>query len=180
MPKDTPPPNAPHPRSEREQPVPQRPRTPPKPKKDKTPDPEIPKQGPSATIEEAFLRAGASTIEAAPVIRDFHKEAVAFVPSAVKRRPLPPPKPTTKIDLTEPLMEKEVKRSFATTVEDVKDEEDQGSPAPVPATAKDPPSTVGHEKRARGVEPEAKPQQLEPPPRAPSKRRRLVNAAPDV
>ena len=172
MPKDTPPPTTPHPRSQqREQPVPQRQRTPPRPTK-KTPEPEMPIQGPSATIEDAFLRAGATTIEVAPVIRDFQKEAVAFVPSVVKRRPPPPPKLSAKVERVESVVEK----SFATTVEDGNDEEEESLTGPSDAM----PAKPSPEKRQREVEVETKPPQQQPPPPAPPKRRRLVNAAPDV
>jgi len=177
MPKDIPPSTAPHPQSQqREQPVIQRQRTPPRPKKEKTPEPEVPKQGPSATIEEAFLRAGAATVEAAPVIRDFQKEAVAFVPSVIKRRPPAPPKPSAKVEKVEPVVEK----SFATTVEEVKDEEEESLVAPVLPSVSTSPAQPLPEKRQREAEVETKAQQPPPPPPAPPKRRRLVNAAPDV
>jgi mRNA biogenesis factor/WW domain binding protein 11 len=188
MPKDNPPSTTPHPRpQQREQPVPQRQRSPPpKPKKEKTPEPQVPKQGPSATIEEAFLRAGATTIEAAPVIRDFQKEAVSFVPTAVKRRPPLPSKPVVEpVSEPEPVAEtKHVeKKSFATTVEDEEDEEGEALPMQVPPRVKTPTTKAVPEKRPREVEPvpkaQVKPPQA-PPPAAPAKRRRLVNAAPDV
>jgi hypothetical protein len=184
MPKDTPPPNVPQPRSQqRESPIAQRLRPPQKPKKEKTPEPEIPKQGPSATIEEAFLRAGATTIEVAPVIRDFQKEAVAFVPSAVKRRPPPPSKPTAKVEQVEPVVEKKDVKSYATTVEDAKDDDEENGPVSTPPRVKSPSTRTAPEKRPREVESETK-QQPQPqqsvPPAAPPKRRRLVNAAPDV
>jgi len=177
MPKDTPPSTTPHPRSQqREQPITRRQRTPPRPKKEKTPEPEVPNEGPSATIEEAFLRAGAPTIEVAPVIRDFQKEAVAFVPSVVKRRPLPPPKPSVNLEKVVPVVEK----SFATTMEEVKDEEEESLVASVLPSVATPPAQALPEKRQREVEVETKSQQPPPPPLAPPKRRRLVNAAPDV
>jgi len=177
MPKDTPPSTTPHPRSQqREQPITRRQRTPPRPKKEKTPEPEVPNEGPSATIEEAFLRAGAPTIEVAPVIRDFQKEAVAFVPSVVKRRPLPPPKPSVNLEKVVPVVEK----SFATTMEEVKDEEEESLVASVLPSVVTPPAQALPEKRQREVEVETKSQQPPPPPLAPPKRRRLVNAAPDV
>jgi len=118
---------------------------------EKAPEPEpVPvKQGPSETVEEAFLRAGATVIEAAPVLRDFQKEAVKFVPSVVKKRPLQKKgvkKVEEKTDVEEKTNledlkteEKEeedkdtndemsVKKSFVTTVED--EEEDETIPVP--------------------------------------------------
>src|SRR5438045_1423506 len=100
MPRDTPPltkKSKPRPQSAQQDPPPPAQHVRPKPV-EKPPEPALPsKQGPSDTIEEAFLRAGATVIEAAPVLRDFQKEAVAFVPTAVKRRP-PAKKPERKVE----------------------------------------------------------------------------------
>ncbi len=117
MPRDTPPPTTTKPRQQL--PIPRKETPPPQPKAvEKIPEPEIRKEGPSATIEEAFLRAGATVIEAAPVIRNFEKEAVRIVPSVVKRRP--PKKPTKPLET-----KLEEQKSFATTVEDEEDETEQ-------------------------------------------------------
>lgn len=124
----------------------------------KAAEPIIPKQGPSDTIEEAFLRAGAITIESAPILRDLQKEAVAFIPSAVKRRP-PPKKALPKE------MKVEQEESLSKTVEDV-------APVEIEPVAE----TIL--KRPLPVEAKSEPEHI-PPPAAP-KRRRMVNAAPDV
>src|SRR5271155_849359 len=103
MPRDTPPATK-NPKTQPQQsrqPIrsePTSPRQQAKPKTvEKAPEPDVRKEGPSATIEEAFLRAGATVIEAAPVLRDFQKEAVSIVPTIVKRRP---PKKSTKVENT--------------------------------------------------------------------------------
>jgi len=171
----------------------------PKPR-EKSPTPPA-QQGPSATIEEAFLRAGATVIEAAPVLRDFQKEAATFVPSVVKRRPPPSKKPQRKENEVPKIEES---KAFNTIVEDVN--EDEGEEITIRGGG-------GHEKRSaerspeRSVEAPLKrslqdeeeetPSLSQPPlagagagaptpapapiaPTAPPKRRRLVNAAPDV
>lgn len=219
MPKDTPPATVRNPKSEQ---IPDRPlirmKTPPRaaPKPvEKAPEPEpVPvKQGPSETVEEAFLRAGAIVIEAAPVLRDFQKEAVKFVPSIVKKRP-PQKKGVKKVeektDVEDLKTEEEkaedkgindemsVKKSFITTVED--DEEDEKvpvrqstvgetiartktSPVPEPSTAEPVPpqlATAPEPSLKRPLEQEKKQESQPPPTTAPLKRRRIVNAAPDV
>jgi len=161
MPRDTPPPSTKKPRQQ--QPVPHEQTPPPQQKAvEKIPEPEIRKEGPSATIQEAFLRAGATVIEAAPVIRNFEKEAVSIVPSVVKRRP--PKKPTNPV---EPKVQEQ--KSFATTVEDEEEEteEEQHRATAMETTLK------------RPLEVDRKVEQSTPPV-APPKRRRMVNAAPDV
>jgi hypothetical protein len=138
---------------------------------EKIPEPVVLKEGPSDSVEEAFLRAGAAVIEAAPVLRDFQKEAATFVPSIVKRRP-PPKKVVKKAE--EPVAEKVelVERSFATTVED--GEDDVSIPAAVETTE----SPIATETLKRPLEEEKK-MEVEAP-TAPPKRRRRLNAAPDV
>jgi hypothetical protein len=156
MPRDTPPPTK-KPRQQKQPPAVREQTPPPQPKSvEKVPEPEVRKEGPSATIEEAFLRAGATVIEAAPVIRDFEKEATSFVPSVVKRRPMK--KPANPVDT-----KAEEQKSFATTVED---EEETGEETPVVETLKRPLPVEKVEASA--------------PAPAPPKRRRMVNAAPDV
>jgi hypothetical protein len=191
MPRDTPPAEKqvrpPPPKPAFRNPTPEPIRPPPR-EREKSPSPPPPaKQGPSSSIEEAFLRAGATVIEAAPVLRDFQKEATTFVPSALKRRP-PPKKPKEvkegpKIEQT---------KSFATTVEDV-DEAETGD-ARVGETIvaeKSPERGEAPLKRPLEEEKVEQPPLVQPsapvsvpatkaPPAAPPKRRRLVNAAPDV
>jgi len=157
------------------------PRQQPKPKTvEKVPEPEVRKDGPSATIEEAFLRAGATVIEAAPVLRDFQKEAVSIVPTIVKRRP---PKKSTKVENTAEPNDESKEKSFATTVEDGEDEE-------IPAVqevqtmqevqkVRETPIVPVESPLKRPLEEEKK-LEAQPPPAAPPKRRRIVNAAPDV
>src|SRR5579862_7381571 len=117
MPRDTPPAER-KPKTPAPKPIVRRePSPPPRPKaKEKSPSPPPPvKQGPSATIEEAFLRAGATVIEAAPVIRDFQKEVTTFVPSIVKRRhPKKPQRKENGSSVTE-APNTEVVKSLATT-----------------------------------------------------------------
>ena len=157
MPRDTPPLTK-KPRQQILQPVLREQTPPPQPKAvEKIPEPEVRKEGPSATIEEAFLRAGATVIEAAPVIRDFEREAASFVPSVIKRRP--PKKPAKPVDI-----KAEEQKSFATTVED---EEETGEGTPV----------VMHTLK-RPLDVEKVEVSVAAP--APPKRRRMVNAAPDV
>jgi hypothetical protein len=183
MPRDTPPPTIkPRPRPVT-QPVARDP-TPPVPVRaksvEKIPEPILPvKQGPSDTLEEAFLRAGATVIEAAPVLRDFQKEAVTFVPSAVKRRPQAKgrrkeeeARETVDIANVTDEVTQSVEKSLATTVEDV--EEDTEEVAEVVAQV----AIAPYAKRP--LEEEKKPDIPRETPTAPPKRRRLVNAAPDV
>lgn len=147
---------------------------------EKLPEPVEPKQGPSATIEEAFLRAGATTIEAAPVLRNFEKEAAAFVPSAVKRRPAP-----KKQAIKEEIVEGKVEGTGRpTTVEDAEDEEavqdsikeETVKETPV-SNGNAPPFLADTLKRPLEVEMKVK---VPSAPAVPPKRRRMVNAAPDV
>ena len=180
MPRDTPPaPSNPKPQVQPRQPI-REPTPPPKPKPtEQISEPVMRKEGPSDTIEEAFLRAGATVIEVAPVHRDFQREAVNFVPSAVKRRP--PPKKTKKPEETSEEKVNELEKSFTTTVE-VADVED-GVPTTEAALAKE----VLSEPSAPLVQPPdtrlKRPLQTEPksaPAPAAPKRRRMVNAAPEV
>ena len=187
MPRDTPPaiqkpkpqpqpqPQPSQPRSRRE---PTPPRQQPKPV-EKSPEPEVRKEGPSATIEEAFLRAGATVIEAAPVIRDFQKEAVSIVPTIVKRRP---PKKSTRVENTAGQKDKAQGKSLATTVED--GEDDELVPAVQAAQTvqvRETPVVPTEAPLKRPLEDEEKRLEvLSSIPAAPPKRRRMVNAAPDV
>ena len=175
MPRDTPPATKkPKPQVQQSQkttrPEPTPPRQPSKP--EKAPEPEVRKEGPSATIEEAFLRAGAPVIEAAPVIRDFQKEVVSIVPTIIKRRP---PKKPTRMENRPETKEEPPRKSLATTVED--GEEEEVSAVQVQET----PSVPVETSLKRPLEQEEK--KVEVPasiPAAPPKRRRMVNAAPDV
>lgn len=210
MPRDTPPATVRKPKPERQEPI--RAKSPPKamPKaieKKPEPEPEPVKQGPSETIEEAFLRAGAAVIEAAPVLRDFQKEAVKFVPSIVKKRPPPKKAPKKEEEKEEERKGEErrddegvkgemaVERSFATTVEDELEEDEttpmkRAPPAEAPAVAEStrmepviskpvaPATTEPSLKRP--LEAEKKVESQPPLTAAPPKRRRMVNAAPDV
>jgi len=170
MPKDTPPPAmaAPmKPKIQQQAQVVQREPTPSPQQKPviKAPEPEIKREGPSATIEEAFLRAGATVVEAAPVLRDFQKEATSLVPSVVKRRPQ-----TKKLFKKTEQTEIKDEKSFATSVED----EDQEVSTPI--IEQNVAAVVEDTSVKRALESETK---VEPIP-APSKRRRMLNAAPDV
>ena len=186
MPRDTPPATK-NPKTQPQQsrqPIrrePTSPRQQAKPKTvEKAPEPDVRKEGPSATIEEAFLRAGATVIEAAPVLRDFQKEAVSIVPTIVKRRP---PKKPTKVENTAEPKDEPKEKSFATTVEDGEDEE-------VPAVEDVQRMQEVQELRQTLVVPsetplkrpleEEKKVEVQSTPVAPPKRRRMVNAAPDV
>jgi hypothetical protein len=171
-------------------------RTRPKPV-EKVPEPVVVKEGPSDSVEEAFLRAGATVIEAAPVLRDFQKEAVSFVPSIVKRRP--PQKKAKKVEDTAKVGAKDsvtdggvetsevvtkVEKSFVTTVEDGEEDESMGERQSPPAVQNTTTSVPGVAKPAipetlkRPLEQDKKP--TETPPVTAPKRRRMVNAAPDV
>jgi hypothetical protein len=163
---------------------------------EKVPEPVVVKGGPSDSVEEAFLRAGATVIEAAPVLRDFQKEAVSFVPSIVKRRP--PQKKANKVEdvtkvetmdgVTDGAATGEggmkVEKSFLTTVEDGEEDESVGARQSPPAEQKPatPVSMVAKpaipETLKRPLEQDKKP--TETPPVTAPKRRRMVNAAPDV
>jgi len=215
MPRDTPPSTVRKPQPQIPQPT-IRAKTPPRapkqvldqpPKKD--PEPALAKQGPSETIEEAFLRAGATVIEAAPVLRDFQKEAVKFVPSVVKKRPPPSTKKVLKNEEKEEEEgqkgrdtveggkgEMRVEKSFVTTVEDEVDETShvqQTGPAEKSSISEEPSLAETVPSRPVVIEPSLKrPLETEmkvdaqPPAAAaaavaaPPKRRRMVNAAPDV
>lgn len=164
---------------------------------EKVPEPVVVKEGPSDSVEEAFLRAGATVIEAAPVLRDFQKEAVSFVPSVVKRRPPPKKgkKPEDTVEVENAAGEKEAtgvkseEKSFATTVEDADEDESLGARDSTVAVGKPtmPTSPIMQTPVAKPAIPETLKRPLEqekksteiPPVTAP-KRRRMVNAAPDV
>ena len=203
MPRDTPPATVRKPKPQVQEPI--RAKTPPKAPKpvEKAPEPvpEPVKQGPSETIEEAFLRAGATVIEAAPVLRDFQKEAVKFVPSIVKKRP-PPKKALSKGDEIPKVEEANgedtvesgtkdemtVEKSFATTVED-EDEDEIQRAVPIETPAISQPTltepviskpVAPETSLKRPLEAEKKVEAQPPPAAAPPKRRRMVNAAPDV
>jgi len=181
MPRDTPPTEKrPKPR-EQPKPIIEREKTPPpqQVRADPVPEPVQPKSGPSETIEEAFLRAGATTIEAAPVHRDFQKETVKFVPSVVKRRP-PPKKPAPKTETKAEEPEKPTEKSFATTLEDAEDEDADVTPRVNSAEVKATPIAPSEPTLKRPLEVEKKVEPETAPPAAPPKRRRMVNAAPDV
>jgi hypothetical protein len=164
---------------------------------EKVPEPVVVKEGPSDSVEEAFLRAGATVIEAAPVLRDFQKEAVSLVPSIVRRRPPKKAKKaeeTTKVSSVETEEEKgdavkSEEKSFATTVEDAVEDELEGTRESI-ATAETPiiptPPVVEPPVAKPAVQEtlkrplEQEPKRTETPPVTAPKRRRMVNAAPDV
>jgi hypothetical protein len=175
MPRDTPPATK---KPKEKKPDVKREKTPPRTQPaEKIPEPIAPKEGPSDSVDEAFLRAGATVIEAAPLIRDFQKEAVAIVPSIVKKRP--PPRKQAKI-LEEPVAEKKeveigeaekaeaAQKSFATTVEDG---EDVLGKLDIEETF------IAETTLKRPLETEKKVEEI---PAAPPKRRKRLNAAPDV
>jgi hypothetical protein len=173
MPRDTPPAaKKPKPPTSQQPTIRRRQSSSPQPKAVvKAPEPEIKKQGPSDTIEEAFLRAGATVIESAPVIRNFEKEAVSIVPSVIKRRPSKKPGKEARQNQPEQDLDKndvEEPKLFATTVEDEYEE----TPVVVTTSVKDT-SFVTETTLKRPLE-----KKVEVP--VPPKRRRMVNAAPDV
>ena len=150
---------------------------------EKIPEPGIRKEGPSDTVEEAFLRAGATVIEVAPVIRNFEKEAASLVPSVVKQRPPPKKKVQKAYDNVDVKVEEH--KSFATIVEDVDDEDSVRGRRPGVLEKKTPvvpeqTPVVTETSLKRSLELEEKIEVESVPTRAPPKRRRMVNAAPDV
>lgn len=180
MPRDTPPATTKKPKVQAPQLARRDEAPPPQPKPvQKISEPEEQKVGPSDTIEEAFLRAGASVIEAAPVLRDFQKEAVGFVPSIVKRRLLPNQKPKKAEQTVKEDVEGNGNKSFATTIEDA-DEEELVQTNPKDVVPEDPSVALLEATSKRPLEIEKKSEVESVVTAAPLKRRRLVNAAPDV
>jgi hypothetical protein len=176
MPRDTPPPTRTPAQPPQREPTIRRDITPPA--RTKTPEPIPEKQGPSDSVEEAFLRAGATVVEAAPVLRDFQKEATVFVPTVVRRRPPPPTKKQqTKVE--------EEERPHATDSVEVPSDEVMRDVAEIAIDDKTDPEflevkrTIENTGVALGDKSAidtAPPTEDAPRP----KRRRMINAAPDV
>ena len=180
MPRDTPPPTRTPAQPPQREPIIRRDITPPP--RPKTPEPIPEKQGPSDSVEEAFLRAGATVVEAAPVLRDFQKEATVFVPSVVRRRPPPPTKKQqTKVEEEErphatdgaEVPSDEVMRDVEEIATDEKTVVETGPEfLEIKRTTENTGVAAGDKSAIDTVPP------TEDAPRP--KRRRMINAAPDV